>query len=203
MEKGLKSAEAVNRLSEEYQRAEAAFREQNGKTAECVLDLCKVVYDASSSLSYEYLDMFRVKNGLQDKSTFSQFKTVGQQYPRLRPHAACLPASWYTLYHIARWDDASFTRAVEESRLHPMITQREIKELGPKKKTVSRQDFHITIQIVPDEEFAVDEAVAFQDALIAFLRAQHGKWSCVDPDIRRSKALDAALETPSSQSKAA
>lgn len=205
--KGQEMAEAVNRFTEAFQRTQTAYREQNSKTAECVLELGKIVYDAASSLDgvrgYAYLDLFRVQNGLQNASTFSQFKTIGQQYARLHPHTASLPASWYTLYHIAKWDDASFTQAVEEDRLHPLITQREVKELGPKKKTEPRKDYHITVQLVADKAFTVDQAVAFNEALIAFLREQQGKWSCVDPDIRRSKALDAALSASSAQQKAA
>jgi hypothetical protein len=204
LEREKKLLEAVDKFTEDYQRTESAWRQQNGKTAECVLDLCKVVYDAASSLdvSREYLNMFRLKNGLESKSTFSQFKLIGQQDARLRPHAASLPASWYTLYHLAKLDDASFNRAVDGNALHPLMTQREVKELGVK-QTKTRKDFHLTIQIVADEAFAVAQAVAFNKALIAFLREQHGKWSCVDPDIRRSKALDAALSGSSTQKKAA
>jgi hypothetical protein len=146
--------------------------------------------------------MFRLKNGLENKSTYSQFKLIGERDARLRPHVESLPASWYTLYHLAKLDDKSFVRAVEGNKLTPWMTQREVKELNDK-RTTTRKDFHITIPLVADKAFTVEQAVAFNNALIAFLREQHSKWSCVDPDIRRSKALDAALGKSSTMKNAA
>ncbi len=96
----------------------------------------------------------------------------------------------------------NYVKVVKDNKFHPLISQREVKELGDK-TTKPRKDFHIKIEIAADDEFNVDRAVAFQNTLIAFLREQQGKWSCVDPDIRRSKALDAALGQSSSLKKAA
>ena len=196
--------ETVHKFTERYQQKKATFREQNAKNAESVLALCQVAHDAKVALGKhkEFLTQFRADNGLTNKSTFSQFCTIGKHYGRLSPHAAVLPSSWYAMYRIARLDDTTFANAVKDNKFHPLISQREVKELGDK-TTKPRKDFHIKIEIAADDEFNVDRAVAFQNALIAFLREQQGKWSCVDPDIRRSKALDAALAESSSLKKAA
>jgi hypothetical protein len=198
---------AVSQLTEQYQRTEAAFREQNVKSAETVLALCKVAHDAQVALGKhrEFLTKFREDNRLTNKSTFSQFCTIGKNHERLTPLAAALPSSWYALYRIAKLDDAAFGTAVENSKFHPLISQREIKELSGKKSTPKGPDLHVVIDLVADDAFSVIQAAAFQKALIAFLREQHTQWSCVDPDIRRSKALEAALgESPVlSQKKAA
>lgn len=198
--------ETVHKFTERYQQTEAAFREQNAKNAESVLALCQVAHDAKIALGKhkEFLTQFRADNGLTNKSTFSQFCTIGKNYGRLSPHAAVLPSSWYALYRIARLDDTTFATAVTGGKFNPLISQREIKELNGKKTTPKqRQDFHVAIDLVADDEFNVARAAAFQMALIAFLREQHDKWSCVVPDIRRSKALDAALGQSSSLKNAA
>jgi hypothetical protein len=187
---------AVSELTERYQQTEAKFREQNAKSSENVLALCKVAHDAKVALGKhrEFLTKFREVNGLTNKSTFSQFCTIGKNYERLTPHSAVLPSSWYALYRIAKLDDRTFSTAVENGTFHPLTSQREISELNGRKTTPQqRQDLHFIIDVVADDEFNVDHAKAFQMALITFLREQHSKWACVDPDIRRSKALDAAL----------
>jgi hypothetical protein len=193
--------QTVLRFSTEYQEKEAAYRLQNGETAKSVLELCKVVYDASSSLgkSKSYLKDFREKNGLGDKSTYSQFKTIGLNFARLNPHASVLPSSWYTLYKIAKLDDAQFAHAIESGKLRPFVTQREVRELSGKKTAPQRQDYHIKIDIVADSSFDVAHAVHFHSALVAFLRDQQKQWSCVDHDVTLSSALTDALAAVSEQ----
>jgi hypothetical protein len=183
-------------LTERYRTKEHDFLEQNAKSAESVIALCEVTHDAHVALSAhrEYLKAFREQNKLTDKGTFSQHCTIGKNSERLLPHAKVLPSSWYALYLIARLDDVTFKSAVEGSRIHPLITQRDIKGLAGKVTAPKqREDFHIVIDLVSDDAFTVVEAQKFQFVLIEFLRVQHSKWNCVVPDIRRSKALDAAL----------
>jgi hypothetical protein len=123
--------QTLQHYTSEFQSKQAAYEQQNGKTAEAVLELCKVVYDASSALKNKsYLKDFRDKNGLHDKGTFSQFKTIGANYARLSPHANRLPSSWYTLYKIAKLDGATFTSAMTNGQIHPLTTQRNVRELG-------------------------------------------------------------------------
>ena len=195
-------SQAVSEFTERYQQTEAAFREQNAKSAENVLALCKVAHDAQVALGkYKtFLAKFREDNKLTNKSTFSQFCTIGKNYERLSPQAAVLPSSWYSLYRIAKLDNETFGNAVNAAKFNPLISQREIKELSGSKATPKRRDdYHVIIDIVADDAFNVAQAVAFQKALITFLRERHGKWSCVVDDIRRSKSLDAVLGESASE----
>lgn len=99
------------------------------------MELCKVVYDASPTLKHKSaMKEFREQNKLQDKGTFSQYRTIGQHYNRLNPHASSLPSSWYSLYKIARLAPAAFTAAVANQTIHPFVTQRDIRELSGTKK---------------------------------------------------------------------
>lgn len=123
--------QSVQHYTNEYQEKQENYRSQNGKTAAAVLDLCQVVFEASTALTNKKaLKSFKEQNKLQDKGTFSQYRTIGQHYDRLRPHASSLPSSWYTLYRIAKLDPESFASAIGSGKLHAFTTQRDVRELS-------------------------------------------------------------------------
>jgi len=141
--------QTLQHYTSEFQSKHSVYEQQNGKTAEAVLDLCKVVFDASSALKNKsYLKDFRDKNGLHDKGTFSQFKTIGANHARLSPHANRLPSSWYTLYKIAKLDGATFTAAITSGQLHPLVTQRNVRELAGTANPAPKRKGNATLRYV-------------------------------------------------------
>ena len=121
----------VQHYTKEYQEQQNNYRSQNGKTAAAVLDLCKVVFEASVALKNKNaLKSFKEQNKLKDKGTFSQYRTIGEHYDRLSPHASSLPSSWYTLYRIAKLDANTRDSAIANGKLHAFTTQREVRELS-------------------------------------------------------------------------
>src|SRR5688572_14661165 len=97
------STKTPSDYAKEFHQMEHAYRAANTKSAEAVLSLCKVVFDASAAFGQDepQLDSFRREAKLRNKSTYSQFRTIGAHYDRLNEHAAQLPSSWFTLYRIA------------------------------------------------------------------------------------------------------
>jgi hypothetical protein len=156
----------LQHYTSEFQSKQAAYEQQNGKTAAAVLDLCKVVFDASSALKNKsYLKDFRDKNGLHDKGTFSQFKTIGQHYERLSPHATRLPSSWYSLYKIAKLDEPTFNSAIASGQIHPFTTQRSIRELGGSAKPVPKNASATLRYVIELAEKDVERITEFNEQI--------------------------------------
>jgi len=166
---------ALAEYTTKYQESESAFRRNNSTSARAVLALCKVVYDAAEALGgYEnYLARFRAANKLENKSTFSQFKTIGAQHDRLIRHVNALPSSWFTLYHIARMTNDDFENGLRTKALHPLVTQQEVIQLQPRAtaKTRPPKGF-LRVDFPSLTGVTATGVVAFQTAFETFLRSQ-------------------------------
>jgi hypothetical protein len=194
--------QTLQHYTSEFQSKQAAYEQQNGKTAEAVLELCKVVHEASSALKTKsYLKDFRDKNGLHDKGTFSQFKTIGQHYARLSPHATRLPSSWYSLYKIAKLDEPTFNSAIASGQIHPLTTQRSIRELGGSTKPVPKNVSATLRYVIELAEKDVERITEFNEQ-IELMAKKLGIEGCAF-NITRSDELKKLLKGVSSRQKAA
>jgi hypothetical protein len=194
--------QTLQHYTSEFQSKQAAYEQQNGKTAEAVLELCKVVHEASSALKNKsYLKDFRDRNGLHDKGTFSQFKTIGQHYARLSPHATRLPSSWYSLYKIAKLDEPTFNLAIASGQIHPLTTQRSIRELGGSTKPVPKNVSATLRYVIELAEEDVERITEFNEQIE--LMAKKLGIEGYAFNINRSDNLESILKSASSRQKAA
>jgi hypothetical protein len=115
------------------------------KTAEALIELGKVVYDAKNELDAQGLSQFCKRVGLDvESSTFRKMYQVGHKAIRFTPLLAKLPPNWTTLYGLATFEDEQFQRAAEV--LEPTSTFKALKEAaGMETTSKSANIFEITL----------------------------------------------------------
>jgi hypothetical protein len=159
------------------------------------------VFEASTALKNKTaLKSFKEQNKLQDKGTFSQYRTIGEHYDFLRPHASSLPSSWYTLYKIAKLDAKTRDSAIADGTLDAFSTQRDVRELSgaataPRPKS---EVLRYSVELTDTDLARVKEF----DAALTEIALKFAK-SGVAVTIDKSKALKTMLASPASMKPAA
>jgi len=102
------------------------------KCAENILEMCKIVYDASIKLKKkEFAEFIKAIGMTKQKGTISKFKMIGQRYDELSLHKAQLPSTWTTLYNIARCNENQINEGISNGKIHPMMKASAVKEIAP------------------------------------------------------------------------
>lgn len=121
-------------ISVEVQDYVARFHTFADKSAENILEMCKVVYDASKSLKKKDFATFCSEIRLHRKSAaISKFKTIGEKYSELSKYKDRLPSTWTTLYYLAQLSEQEIGDGIKLNLVHPMMKASEINKIAPGK----------------------------------------------------------------------
>jgi hypothetical protein len=81
-------------------------------------------------LGTEELNMFCEQVGLDPKSrTFRKFILIGNRADRFQPYLEQLPATWTTVYKLARLTDEKFKKVMNSDSFSPFMTGKSIKAI--------------------------------------------------------------------------
>jgi hypothetical protein len=128
----------------------ARFDAFKKKTAEFLVELGNVVYDAKTNLDGKQLEQFCDRVGLRkDSSTFRKMVEVGRKAVRLKPIVEKLPPNWTTLYELATFEDGQFERAADV--VVPTSTLKQLKEAaGLQAVSSSSHGFEISLSFAQE-----------------------------------------------------
>lgn len=111
------------------------------KTAEAVLELGSVYYQAHQKLTGEAYEQFlsEIKFKKND-STLSKLKLIGEKYELLKQAQKELPPSWTSIYKIAKQSDEVIKSLIESGNLSSSLKGQDLDRLlGVAPKTESKK----------------------------------------------------------------
>jgi hypothetical protein len=105
------------------------------KTVEGILEMGRVVNEASKLKLSEYARFCELV-GLDGKeSTLNKLRTIGEKYEFLLDHSSKLPSSWTTVYEIARLSQEQITKLIDIGVIKTTLVAKELNlALGKEKK---------------------------------------------------------------------
>lgn len=137
---------SINNLDSDIQPYVERFHCFANKSAENVLQMCKVVSDAKAKLLDAQFIQFCLAIDLnKDASAISKMKKIGDRYNQLMPHKDKLPSAWTTLYRLADLSDDQFNAAVDNQRIHCNITAKDLNKIAPSKKSGKKASAPVVI----------------------------------------------------------
>lgn len=102
------------------------------------MEMCRVVYEASKTLSEHEYDEFCKNIGYKsDSSTVRKFLAIGKVYPRMIQYADQLPAAWTSIYALTQMPADDFERCVANGYRLCDLTGGEVDELVKKTRLVN------------------------------------------------------------------
>jgi hypothetical protein len=102
------------------------------QSAENVLEMCKVVFEAHHTLSSYDFSKFCTGIGVQKgAASISKMKKIGERYELFKTHSDCLPSAWTTLYRLATMTNESFAEGIEKNIIATNMTAKNLNELVP------------------------------------------------------------------------
>ena len=102
------------------------------KSAEAVLEMCQVVYQANRTLSKDEFIAFAGGINLKlTSSTVSKWKTIGENYARLIKHKEYLPCAWTTIYNITKLDDVRLEQGISDKHICETMNNIDLKKVDP------------------------------------------------------------------------
>lgn len=108
----------------------ADFKLYSKKTALSTIKMCRVVYEAQSTLGREGFDKFLDEIGMQASlATVTKFACIGKVYDRFLPHVDKLPSNWTSLYLVTQIPAEIFERLLQRNMSFEELTGAEIKKL--------------------------------------------------------------------------
>lgn len=135
------------------------FKGYARKTAEGVLEMARVVYDAKQLDKAEFEVFCAVVGYKSDSSTIRKLNSIGEKYQILLSRTQSLPNSWTTLYQVSRLTTEMIDRKINEGVITPNLDGKGLAErLGlaepkpPKnvqKGTESKMNFSVDIDLIP------------------------------------------------------
>jgi hypothetical protein len=97
------------------------FKVQAKKTAEGVLEMARVVYDAKQLGTADF-EVFCSEVGYKsDSSTIRKLKSIGEKYQILLSRSNSLPTSWTTLYQVSRLSAEVIDQKINEGVITPHL----------------------------------------------------------------------------------
>lgn len=161
------------------------------KTAESIIEMGKVVYDAKNSLSDTEFETFCHQVGYKcESSTIRKLNVIGKQYNILLSRSGSLPSAWTTMYHIARLTAEQIDEKINEGVITPFIDGKNLAvKLGLEQPAVPKgTDQDLTFSV----EFPFLPSIEFKMKLKQFL----GELSAMKADVTESATLKAFLADP-------
>ena len=97
------------------------FKVQAKKTAEGILEMARVVFDAKQ-LGSDDFEAFCAQVGYKsDSSTIRKLASIGKQYLVLSSRSKSLPTSWTTLYQVSRLTAEMIDQKISEGVITPNL----------------------------------------------------------------------------------
>lgn len=114
------------------------FKAHQRRTAVAAMEMCRVVYEASKTLSEHEYDEFCKNIGYKsDSSTVRKFLAIGKVYPRMIQYADQLPAAWTSIYALTQMPADDFDRCVANGYRLCDLTGGEVDQLVKKTRIVN------------------------------------------------------------------
>jgi len=146
-------------ISKQVTEYASQFKIQARKTAEGVLEMAKVVYDAKQLSTLDFEAFCYEVGYASDSSTIRKLKSIGEKYQFLLARSKSLPASWTTLYQVSRLTAEVIEQKIDEGVINPQIDGKSLsKILGVEKPSEAKSvpkgtkcemNFSVDIQYVP------------------------------------------------------
>jgi len=143
----------INNISKSFEVSEKAvvlieeFRTHARKTAESILEMGKIVYEAKKLKDYEF-SFFCAQIGFERSSpTIRKFALIGKKYELLISKSKNLPSNWTTIYDVALLGNELIEEYVNNGSINQATTGKEVKKLLGKDKNVNEK----TTEAKPEE----------------------------------------------------
>ena len=148
----------VNTLTSKYDELVSRYRRFAKASADNIIKMAEVVYEAEQTLDDDDLKRFCKGVGLEHEgSTFRKLKIIGENASRFESCSDRLPNNWTTLYSLARIKPNEFERVVEDERFGPNITAKDVNEiLGKGKKSTPAPKAEVSVAAA--DKFVLDVA---------------------------------------------
>ena len=106
------------------------FKRTEERTARATLQMCRVVYEAKSTLEeHEFADFCSTVGYKDSSATVRKYCAIGKLQPRLVQHAAFMPHEWSKIYVLTQIPAKLFEQFVEQQRDFRALTAKELKIL--------------------------------------------------------------------------
>ena len=111
----------TNIISKQVTEYANQFKVQAKKTAEGVLEMARVVFDAKQLGTADF-EVFCSEVGYKsDSSTIRKLKSIGEKYQFLLSRSKSLPTSWTTLYQVSRLTTEVIDEKINEGVITPNL----------------------------------------------------------------------------------
>lgn len=111
----------TNIISKQVTEYANQFKVQAKKTAEGVLEMARVVFDAKQLGTADF-EVFCSEVGYKsDSSTIRKLASIGKQYLVLSSRSKSLPTSWTTLYQVSRLTAEMIDQKISEGVITPNL----------------------------------------------------------------------------------
>lgn len=97
-----------------------------GETIRCLLELAKIVAEASASLSPKEFRAFISDAEVGSLSTVKKLRSIGQRYALLNSYSDLLPSNWTTNYQISRIPEEVLEGLFQQGVINPMILAKQV-----------------------------------------------------------------------------
>ncbi len=105
------------------------------KTAQSTIEMCRVVYEAKTSLTKdEYLTFLKDIGHKSETSTIRKYLAIGEQYDKLIQYTDLLPNSWTSIYTITQLSSETFDALAMTDTDMSVMSGKQIKSLIEMKK---------------------------------------------------------------------
>ena len=105
------------------------------KTAQSTVEMCRVVYEAKTSLTKdEYLAFLNDIGHKSETSTIRKYLAIGEKYDKLIQHTELLPNSWTSIYTITQLSSETFDALALTDTDMSVMSGKQIKSLIEMKK---------------------------------------------------------------------
>jgi hypothetical protein len=105
------------------------FNKSMKQTAESILEMGNVIYEASQNLGPVPLSQFCKEIRMDSNNAmFKKLKRIGESHLRLEANVTKLPNNWTTIYKLAVITAEQFAKVVDAEILTPCVTAREIND---------------------------------------------------------------------------
>jgi hypothetical protein len=145
------------------------YRQCITKTAKSILDLANVINDAKISLSADEFTQFRESIGADKRkeSYIRKMLRIAENYARFENCLHVLPASYTTLYDLARMPSDQFS--LVEPSLSPTLTAETIKKIVGASSTPAVKKRTSPVQHSNSKAFTIDASVLSEQPYQAFV----------------------------------
>jgi hypothetical protein len=121
------------------------------KSVEGILECASHLRDARAGLGIDEFKKMIEHELVVGERTVERLLNIAAD-KRLATHVSVLPASWGTLYALARVPDPIFAEAIADGRINPGMTRAEAKELMPRLKPHPKSETVAVLVARPPDE---------------------------------------------------